>query len=207
MAFFLIIIFAFSMMMGLLVKIDTETYDVLGPISYYVMIFRTSIGDYNLDNYSKKSTYHELAWILWLLVMIVGNMIFMNFIIAVVNESYENCMSKMVAQSYKVKVDLIVERESIMKPSVFKKNKDWFPNFLIVRRAIDGEGSGNGGQWQGFVREISNNAEKSITKVQHDLTQKIQQNKTLFEEQMDDLTKKQSDLKELLEKVQTNHEN
>jgi hypothetical protein len=122
MAFFLMIILAFSLIIGILVGIDSDTYDVLGPVAFYVMVFRTSLGDYNLDNYSKQSNYKELAWILWVLVMIIGNMIFMNFIIAVVNESYENCMSKMISQSYKVKVDMIVERESMMKPSEFVTN-------------------------------------------------------------------------------------
>lgn len=40
-------------------------------------------------------------------------MVFMNFIIAVVNQSYEKCMSTMNAQQFKVKVDMIVERESL----------------------------------------------------------------------------------------------
>ena len=61
------------------------------------MVFRTSIGDYNLDNYAANSEFKILTWIVWFFIMIVGNVIFMNFIIAVVNESYENCMMKMVA--------------------------------------------------------------------------------------------------------------
>jgi hypothetical protein len=97
MAFFGIIIFAFAVFLGILVDIDEETYDILGPIAYFVMAFRTSIGDYNLDNYSKQSNFKVIAWILWTIVMIIGNVIFMNFIIAVVNQSYENCMSKMTA--------------------------------------------------------------------------------------------------------------
>lgn len=44
----------------------------------------------------------------WLLKMFVGYVIFMNFIIAVVNESYEVVMSKITAQTYKNKVDFIV---------------------------------------------------------------------------------------------------
>ena len=36
----------------------------------------------------------------------------MNFIIAVVNQSYENCIMRMVAHAYKVKVDMIIERET-----------------------------------------------------------------------------------------------
>lgn len=46
--------------------------------------------------------------------MLVSNIVLMNFIIAVVGESYEACMSKMIAQSYKGKVDMIAEREQIM---------------------------------------------------------------------------------------------
>jgi hypothetical protein len=46
--------------------------------------------------------------------MVIGYIIFMNFIIAVVNESYENCMRKANAQSYLVKVDMIIVRESFM---------------------------------------------------------------------------------------------
>ena len=38
----------------------------------------------------------------------------MNFIIAIVNQSYENCMSKTTAYKFKVKLDMIVEREAIM---------------------------------------------------------------------------------------------
>ena len=141
MAFFMIIIFAFSLIIGILTKkIDEETYNILGPISYYVMIFRTSLGDYNLGDYTKDNDYQEVGWILWLLVMIVGNMIFMNFIIAVVNESYENCMSKLVAQSYKVKVEMILERESMMKPSEFETNKERFPDYIVLRKPVDADG-------------------------------------------------------------------
>lgn len=67
-----------------------------------------------MELYTAAKVNPILIWIVWLLIMIVGNIIFMNFIIAVVNESYENCMTKMEAQKYKVKVDMIVERESVM---------------------------------------------------------------------------------------------
>ena len=65
--------------------------------------------------------------------MVVGNIIFMNFIIAVVNESYESCMTKATAHSYKVKVEMIVERESIMTESDLN-NTEWFPKFIVLRR-------------------------------------------------------------------------
>lgn len=78
------------------------------------MSFRSSIGDNEMELYTESKVNPILIWIVWLVIMIVGHIIFMNFIIAVVNESYENCMTKMIAQKYKVKVDMIVERESVM---------------------------------------------------------------------------------------------
>ena len=126
------------------------------------MAFRTSIGDNEMGDFLL-SQEKLLAWFIWLVIMIVGNMIFMNFIIAVVNESYENCMSKMTAQKFKVKVDMIVERESMMSYSELN-NPEWFPKYIVLRRKVNR--NQNSGEWQGFVKEIKNNFDKSIAKVQ-----------------------------------------
>ena len=53
-------------------------------------------------------------WLIWLSIVVVGNIVVMNFIIAVVGDSYGNCMAKREAQTYKVKIEMIFERESIM---------------------------------------------------------------------------------------------
>jgi len=89
------------------------------------------------------------------MVMILGNVIFMNFIIAVVSQSYENCMQKSVAQSFKVKLHMIRERESIMSDKDYQ-NKQWFPNFIVLCKPLS-EG-GNGGEteneWNGLLKEM-----------------------------------------------------
>ena len=90
-----------------------KDYEGIGWLSFLAIALRTSIGDNEMADYVG-SNYKPLAWVVWLIVVLVGNIIFMNFIIAVVNESYENCMTKMVAQSYHVKVDMIAEREAVM---------------------------------------------------------------------------------------------
>ena len=81
---------------------------------FFMIAFRTSIGDYSFDDFSA-ADYYEIGLVVWFFIMIVGNVVFMNFIIAVVNQSYEQCMSKMVVLQFKVKVDMIVERESMMR--------------------------------------------------------------------------------------------
>ena len=61
---------------------------------FFVMSMRESIGDYDTDTMTNPSAtpFPLLAWFLWFIVMLVGNIVFMNFIIAVVSESYEKCM-------------------------------------------------------------------------------------------------------------------
>jgi hypothetical protein len=50
---------------------------------------RQSIGDYEKDDYFIEGTFYGndaiLIWLIWLIIMAVGNVIFMNFIIAVVS--------------------------------------------------------------------------------------------------------------------------
>ena len=67
----------------------------------------------------------------------------MNFIIAVVSESYESCMEKKVLLIYKAKLEMITECEDLMPEYLFTNKKNWFPRFIIIRRE---QGSGAGGE-------------------------------------------------------------
>ena len=60
----------------------------------------------------------------------------MNFIIAVVGDSYSNCMSMRVAHTFKVKVDMINERESIMSEADLS-NPEYFPQYILVRTPVE----------------------------------------------------------------------
>lgn len=121
------------------------------------MAFRSSVGDNAMEEY-QVSTDKTLVYLIWVLIMIVGNVVFMNFIIAVVNESYENCMTKMVAQSFKVKIDMIIEREAMMSEDKLN-NPQWFPNYIVLRKKANG--ATEGAQWQGYVKEIRMSIDRS----------------------------------------------
>ena len=82
-------------------------------------------------------------------------------------------MTKMVAQSYKVKIDMIRERESIMSQEELA-NPLWFPNFIVLRRPVS-SGNGDGAQWQGFVKEIKVGYERAISKQNVDLKLSLNQ--------------------------------
>ena len=62
------------------------------------MVLTTSLGggDLNEDN----AQYKILFWIIWLIINFIGNIVLMNFIIAVVSDSYGECMTKKIALSY-----------------------------------------------------------------------------------------------------------
>lgn len=62
----------------------------------------------------------------------------MNFLIAVVGNSFSDCMAKREAQTLKVKVDMIYEHEQIMSKKELA-DKDYFPQYILVRRPVEAQ--------------------------------------------------------------------
>lgn len=60
-------------------------------------------------------------------------MIFMNFIIAVIGDSYNGVTEHQEAYDYKQKVDMIYEKELHFNDEDLQ-NENYFPNILIVRK-------------------------------------------------------------------------
>lgn len=96
-SYFALVVCMFSFMLSVLVETDPSIYDGIGVLAYFMIPFRTSIGDNDITNYSNSSDFKVLTWLVWVIVMGVGNIVFMNFIIAVVGESYQNCMQTISA--------------------------------------------------------------------------------------------------------------
>lgn len=109
--FFGFVIVAFTAVIGIIVKEPSDDYEGVEGIAFYLVGIKSSIGDADPDTMFKNSDYKILAWLLWFLILIVGNIVFMNFVIAVVGSSYETCMEKMVALSLMARLDMIIERE------------------------------------------------------------------------------------------------
>jgi hypothetical protein len=103
--FFGIVVTFFSITLSVLLNDDLTNYEGVGPVGYFIVALRQSIGDFDtIDSITGNSDYKILIWIVYLGIVMIGNVVFMNFIIAVVSQSYENCMQKSTAQSYKVKL-------------------------------------------------------------------------------------------------------
>lgn len=110
-------------------------YDQIGLfVGNMFDVLRTTLGDYNCIGTSIHLGDREaiLFWIAWLIVVIVGSIIFLNFIIAEASASYENVSAKLGEFIMKEKANLIAESESMTPDSLMKEQN--YPKYLIIRQ-------------------------------------------------------------------------
>lgn len=80
------------------------------------------------------SSENILFWIVWFIIVLIGSIIFLNFIIAEASASYEKVAGRVEEFISKEKCSLIAESE-IMGPG-FLKNSYNYPKY-IIRRSLD----------------------------------------------------------------------
>lgn len=71
-------------------------------MGYFFMSFRTALGDFELDSF-KEQTHTAILWAMWIYwaaAVFISSIIFLNFIIAVISESYEKVMQKAIAKTF-----------------------------------------------------------------------------------------------------------
>ena len=90
--FFAIVIGAFATAWTIIVDKVPRNYEGINRVGYFAMSLRRALGDNDTEELVGQSDYKALAWIFWLVIVIVGNIVFSNFVIAVVGTSYEACM-------------------------------------------------------------------------------------------------------------------
>ena len=85
-------------------------------------------------------------WIIWLLVIFCNTIIFLNFIIAVISDSYEQIMDIRIEELYKKKAQLLADIQS-----VFGENSIKNANILVTRTCNTNTEDIH---WNGFVSEV-----------------------------------------------------
>ena len=81
---YIIFIYAFSLMLTVVIGDSHKGYEGLNSgLALSFISLRTTLGDNEMDDYDSNS-HQTLKWVVWLIIVLVGNVIFMNFIIAVV---------------------------------------------------------------------------------------------------------------------------
>jgi hypothetical protein len=118
--YFLLVIGGLTVMAHIIIKDSGDGYAGIKPAAFFVIVLRQSIGDYDTSSIIEGTEeFKILAWLLWFLILVIGNIVFMNFIIAVVSESYENCMQQKTQLIYSAKLEMIEECEDLMPEWLF----------------------------------------------------------------------------------------
>ena len=96
-------------------------------------MLRMSTGDHDFAMIAALSVYEaHMYWVIWLLITLVFFIIFMNFIIADVSESYARVMESVDGFILQERAALVNSAEQMMG-SCIKKNKLLFPKYIIIR--------------------------------------------------------------------------
>jgi hypothetical protein len=104
-AYYIMVITTFGFLLMVIFDEPNSDSEGLGSASFIIMSLRIVWGEGSFD--IEKSQYKFMAWMTYVLLMLCGNIVFMNFLIAVVNQSYEACMMRMQSQALKAKLYLI----------------------------------------------------------------------------------------------------
>jgi len=136
-SFFVILITFFSMLFNVVARNESPEYSKLTwYIGNWLAVFRLSLGDFDftLLESSKLTKTHILFWAIWLLMVLFTSLIFLNFIIAEVSNSYSRVRENVFAFIYKERAKLISEAEELLSKKYRMKNKIMFPTYIIVRQ-------------------------------------------------------------------------
>ena len=128
MLFFFILILMFSMIFNVIAPNPADEYTHVGLFWGNVLTtLRLSLGDFDFGVLRLKNgrdcedqhcelnaKQHILFWITWVIMVIFSSLIFLNFIIAEVSNSYAAVKENIQAQIYKERSSLINEAEDIL---------------------------------------------------------------------------------------------
>jgi hypothetical protein len=86
----------------------------------------------------EKSEYKFMAWMTYVLLMLCGNIVFMNFLIAVVQQSYEVCMMRMQSQSLKAQLYMIRDYYLTLPQEVFNDKTVFKEFYSHAKDSVEG---------------------------------------------------------------------
>ena len=101
-------------------------------LGYIFSTLRSSLGDFDFEasNYLEPQENY-LYWFIWLLMIILTCIIFLNFIIAETSASYESIKKNLQKMKFKEKSSLVTEAENMLFDR--QKNNINFPKYIIKR--------------------------------------------------------------------------
>jgi len=134
--FFVVLILNFSMVFDVISRNNSDEYRKVGPyVGNLLSTLRLSLGDFDFSLIEDKelTKQHVLFWVTWVIMVIFSSLIFLNFIIAEVSNSYQKVKESIDSQIYKERATLVAEAEDIISKQVQVSDKSKFPRYIISR--------------------------------------------------------------------------
>ena len=123
--FFFILNTMFSMIFDVIAKTRVHEYKYIGAFAgNWINTLKMAFADFNLavvvthdPLYELNTQEHYLFWFIWFICILLSALIFLNFIIAEVCNSYAKVKTNLEALIYKERAALIQESETVMNNS------------------------------------------------------------------------------------------
>jgi len=139
MIFFVILIFMFSLIFDVISINRSPEYSNIGYLMGNVFTtLRLSLGDFDFsilvdEEHPLTAAEHVIFWSSWLIMVLFSALIFLNFIIAEVSNSYAKVKEEINALIFKERATLIQEAEDIMTTKTKETDQIKFPKYIVLR--------------------------------------------------------------------------
>ena len=137
--FFAVLVFMFSLIFDVIAKNDAAEYHNVPPFMGNILTtLRLALGDFDfgvLDNPDRplNTKQHILFWLVWCLMVCLSSLIFLNFIIAEVSNSYGKVRVRVDEEVQKERASLISDVESVITKEYKAKHPELFPKYVVIR--------------------------------------------------------------------------
>jgi hypothetical protein len=137
MLFFGILVVMFAAIFDVIGKNENEDFRHVGAYTGGILwTLRLSLGDFGfgvLEGKKLNTREHFLFWIVWFVAVVLSSLVFLNFIIAEVSNSYTVVKENVDALIYKERAGLIDEAEDLLPESRKQSDKNKFPKYIVSR--------------------------------------------------------------------------
>ena len=105
---FLSFVVVFSLMvmtLGLnLSELENDPYDGLWDFGYLMYVLRTSLADFEVDTFQQlRPASTIILWLFWIIIILFNTIIFLNFLIAVISDVYEQVIESRTEEIFQKK--------------------------------------------------------------------------------------------------------
>ena len=85
-------------------ELENDPYKGLWDFGYLMYVLRTSLADFEVDTFQQlRPASTIILWIFWIIIILFNTIIFLNFLIAVISDVYEQVMESRTEEIFQKK--------------------------------------------------------------------------------------------------------